>query len=312
MDGSKSFYSKILLFGEYSVIKDSWALAIPYPLFEGRLIFKRSNGRSIDLELRDFSKYLRKLFPTDKHLKAGDKELNFTFDVTSYEFDISQGLYFDSTIPRGFGLGSSGALCAALFDRYGKIDSKTSYNIFELKKVFAALESHFHGSSSGIDPLISFLNTPILIREKNELGPVEIPLYKEGEGAIFLLNTGRTRRTEPLVDLFLEKCNTEAFKRLCDDTLLPITNNCIISFLEGDKNALYKSYRLLSDFQYKYLAPMIPKLFYDIWEEGIKSQEYYLKLCGAGGGGFLLGMTQNFERTRKILNEHEVRRLFQL
>ena len=37
----KSFCSKILLFGEYSVIQNSMALAIPYPLFEGKLAFHR-------------------------------------------------------------------------------------------------------------------------------------------------------------------------------------------------------------------------------------------------------------------------------
>ena len=31
-----------------------------------------------------------------------------------------RGLYFESTIPQGFGIGSSGALCAAIYDRYSK------------------------------------------------------------------------------------------------------------------------------------------------------------------------------------------------
>ena len=33
----KKFYSKVLLFGEYSVIQHSMGLCIPYTLFDGKL-----------------------------------------------------------------------------------------------------------------------------------------------------------------------------------------------------------------------------------------------------------------------------------
>ena len=96
----------------------------------------------------------------------------------------------------------------------------------------AFLEGHFHGASSGIDPLISYLGKSILIKQKGELIPITLPELKEGKGAIFLVNTERPRRTEPLVNLFLEKCKTDSFSSLCQTELLPITNNCINHFLE--------------------------------------------------------------------------------
>lgn len=299
---SKSFFSKILLFGEYSVIRNSMALSIPYPLFEGKLTFRKDQSMNIDSELRAFSQYLHKLIQEQKNI--------FQFDISSFEFDLAQGLYFDSTIPQGFGAGSSGALVAAIFDRYGQ-EEVSLLDIRKLKQIFSQMESHFHGSSSGVDPLISYLNNPILIKNKNELGPVYLPKLNKGPGAIFLLNTRRSRKTEPLVNLFLEKCSNQHFADLCDHKLIPITNSCINNFLEGNLIELEKNFKALSHFQFEHFLPMIPKLFQDLWKKGLDSDQYYLKLCGAGGGGFLMGITRDFSKTRNLLDQYEIRPLMQ-
>lgn len=300
MSQSPAFVSKVLLFGEYSVIKQSRALAIPYPLFEGRLKFKRSKNIVIDSELKAFCQYLK---------KVQKENTPFCFDVSSFEFDIGQGLFFDSTIPQGFGVGSSGALCAALVERYTNCE-KDETKIQDLRDFFALLESHFHGSSSGFDPLISFLNKPVLIHDRQKLCTVTLPDYQQGQGCLFLLNTGRARRTEPLVNLFLEKCKSEHFNELCTDHLLPITNNCIDAFLEAEVQKLFENFKLLSQFQFENMKEMIPKIFQDTWEAGLSGEDYYFKLCGAGGGGFLLGMTRDFESARKGLEGQEIRPLF--
>lgn len=300
MKESRSFVSKVLLFGEYSVIKQSHALAIPYPLFEGKLKFKRSKTIVIESELKAFAQYLKKIQQT-QDLRG--------FDLSSFEFDIGQGLFFDSSIPQGFGVGSSGALCAALVDRYTNIEDDVE-QIDELKKFFSLIESHFHGASSGFDPLVSFLQRPILIGDQQKLSTVELPNYKEGKGCLFLLNTGRARRTEPLVNLFLEKCKSEEFNHLCQTHLLPITNHCISSFLNKDIPKLFETFNQLSEFQFQQMKEMIPTIFQDIWQTGLEGHQFYLKLCGAGGGGFLLGMTRDFESARKVLEGQEIRPLF--
>ena len=294
----KKFYSKIILFGEYSVIQNSMALLIPYSLFEGKLTFRRDNTSVIDPELKAFSLYLKQLMDSG--------QINFQFDLSSFEFDISQGLYFDSTIPQGYGVGSSGALVAAIFARYEQ-ENHSSLDIKRLKNIFAQLESHFHGSSSGVDPLISYLNSPILIKNKNELGPVTIPKFSKGKGGIFLLNTKRSRKTEPLVNLFLEKSRNESYFNLCEDVLTPITNNCIENFLDVDIDSLLKNFKLLSAFQHEHFSPMIPKLYRDLWSEGLVTNNYSFKLCGAGGGGFLMGITDDFQKVKRVLQAHELR-----
>jgi mevalonate kinase len=296
----KKFYSKVLLFGEYSVIQHSMGLCIPYTLFDGKLTFRRDNRVVVDPELKAFSLFIKQLIDNN--------QLGYQFDITSFEFDISQGLYFDSTIPQGYGVGSSGALVAAVFDRYEQ-ENHSSLDISKLKKIFSQLESHFHGASSGVDPLISYLNSPILIKSKNELGPVTLPKFPKGKGGVFLLNTKRSRKTEPLVNLFLEKINNAHFNELCENALKPITNNCINNFLEADTNSLLANFKKLSEFQFEHLSPMIPVLYRELWGEGIHSDDYFLKLCGAGGGGFLMGITRDFQKVKQVLSTHEIRLL---
>jgi mevalonate kinase len=299
MENSRSFQSKILLFGEYSIIQHSMALAIPYSLFEGKLVFKKKDQGGIDHELQSMSKYIESEASKNAVLKD--------FDNDSFEFDVSQGLVFNSSIPRGYGVGSSGALCAALFERYM---SKKPEKLQELRGVLASLEGQFHGSSSGVDPLISYLGEAILMNHGEEFLTVKIPEYDQGDGGIFLLNTGRARRTEPLVNLYLEKCKNEDFRRQCADELIPYTNQCIQSFLEGELDSLYDNFKKLSRFQYDHFSPMIPKLFKDVWIDGIESGDYILKLCGAGGGGFLLGITKDFKQAKKSLKDYELRPLY--
>ena len=35
---------------------------------------------------------------------------------------------------------------------------------------------------------------------------------------------------------------------------------------------------------------MIPKEFLDTWSQGLETGKFCLKLCGAGGGGMILGL----------------------
>ena len=95
--------------------------------------------------------------------------------------------------------------------------------ILELKNIFSSLESYYHGTSSGLDPLICYLNLPILIKSKNELGTVGIPNSNEGKGAVFLLNTGVVGKTQPLVKHFLERCKEKDFVKCLKANLKSIT-----------------------------------------------------------------------------------------
>ncbi len=68
----------------------------------------------------------------------------------------------------------------------------------------------------------------------------------------------------------------------------------------------------ISVFQFQHFLPMIPKLFQDIWLEGLETNQYFLKLCGAGGGGFILGFTHDFELTKKLISNHHLRIIYRI
>ncbi len=315
MSINQTFFSKVLLFGEYSIIKNSKALAMPYNLFSGHLSLESNDTQAgkaheSNAELKNVLMYL-------KHLKQTAK-LPFEFDLTSFEFDIGQGLYFNSSIPLGYGVGSSGAVTASLYDRYASSRSDFSAEnkkekILELKQHLALIESYFHGASSGFDPLLSYLDCPLLINSSTEIMPVTLPVGKKSaKGALFILNTKRARRTEALVSLFLEKLKQEEFAAICDEAIIPATNQCLINFLEGNASSFQKEMEVLSRLQFEHFKPMIPTLFQEKWELGLKSKQYFLKLCGAGGGGFLLGYTPDFEQYKNYFDNSEVRVLFKL
>ena len=46
---------------------------------------------------------------------------------------------------------------------------------------------------------------------------------------------------------------------------------------------------------------MIPKQFHELWKKGIETNDYYLKLCGSGGGGYILGFTENIDKAKEAL-----------
>lgn len=306
----KSFKSKILLFGEYSIIHDSMGLTIPFDFFKGKLTFKSRNlteeeARESNRHLAEYAKFLRS--------KVDEGSFSFKFDIEALECDIQKGIVFDSTIPQGFGVGSSGALVAALYDRYAfdKIipeDNPTGDQIIELKSHFAQMESYFHGTSSGIDPLICYLQEPLLIKSKNSIDKVGMPRPADTDGnrGIFLINTGKPGKTQPMVNIFLDKCREDGFVNLVRKEMIPFNNNCIKAFLKGEVKELLSNVKELSKFLLEYLNPMIPEKYRHIWKQGLESETFYLKLCGSGGGGYLLGFTEDLEKTRQELKDVKI------
>ncbi|MBI1222450.1 MAG: mevalonate kinase [Bacteroidetes bacterium] len=302
------FYAKILLFGEYGIIEDSMGLSIPYNFYKGKLSFE------VDTDNESIARSNSSLKAYAAHLRSEQEKgrLMTKIDVDALDADIAKGMHFHSDIPQGFGVGSSGALVAAIYNHYclNKIspaDNSARKEILALKQALAQMESYFHGKSSGMDPLICYLNIPILIKNKSDLDTVGLPSYNaEGKGAIFLLNTGNPGETQPLVNWFLEKLKHDGFRHMVKEQFVKYNDECIKSFLQGDYKPLFKSLKKLSKLALDNFTPMIPDLFHKLWQQGIDTNAYYLKLCGSGGGGFILGFTPDLSKAKKYLKEYEL------
>lgn len=300
------FYSKILLFGEYGIIKDSKGLSIPYNFYKGALkVSDNPNEEAVksNKSLEEFANYLG---------EVQDKDV-VSFNLEKLKEDVNAGMYFDSSIPQGYGVGSSGALVAAIYDKYAEnkitvLENLTRDKLLKLKEIFGLMESFFHGSSSGLDPLNSYLSLPILINSKDNIEPAGIPSQSvdHKKGAVFLLDSGIVGETAPMVSIFMENMKQEGFRKMLKNQFVKHTDACVDDFLKGDIKSLFSNIKQLSNVVLDNFKPMIPQQFHELWKKGIETNDYYLKLCGSGGGGYILGFTQDLDKAESALKDYKL------
>ena len=290
------YFAKLLLFGEYTIIRGAQALAMPLRQYSGSWQFAADED-PIRYSLEEFVQYLMRL------KERG--ELLTDMDLRRFEREVNRGLYFESDIPVGYGAGSSGALCAAVYRRFAiqPFERGDEAHYVRLKQQLAQLEGYFHGASSGVDPLICYLDHAVLLLPNGQARLVT-PSEKRAadRGAFFLLDTGISSKTGTLVEKFLLQCEDPGFAEAVKKELAPATENAIGHYLAGRREALMPEVGRISAFQYRHFQEMIPSPFVNVWKEGLHSDVFYLKLCGAGGGGFLLGYCQDEASARSSIN----------
>lgn len=271
---SRSFSAKLLLFGEYSILFDSKAIVLPLKEFSGHLaINDKFNATQLGSH--------RELWWLYSYcLNNKIYELN----LDDMKKDLQKGLCFESNIPQGAGIGSSGALVAAVFWQYAHSnflrDIVVNKNYSLARKILARIESHFHEQSSGVDPLSSLVDHPLLV-ETNKISKID---FDQSILEISIVDTKMQRKVKRNVSLFLEKCAQKDFLSKIKTDYLDITNNCVDSFIKKDKQLLKDSIKKLSKFQLNNFEEFIPKAYALEWERSLKNDEGLFKLCGAGGG----------------------------
>ncbi|NJC27465.1 mevalonate kinase family protein [Neolewinella antarctica] len=259
--------AKVLLFGEHTVLRGGRGLAVPY----GRLSLRWEESKPDETLLR-FGDYLKKEF---------SQEL---LDTNSLEDHLLEDWRLTGNIPVGYGLGSSGAVCAAIFDRFAT-DKGRQLSGNELRHQLARMENYFHGDSSGTDPLICYLQQPMLLGQG--VAPQAVQLPEDYGDYFFLVDTGRTRKASTLIRKFTEAYDGRPeFAAMVDNVWKPKADTAIDALLNNDRKALLKAFAEISEFQIKHLRTFIPKPIRKQWS----GSNYRLKICGAGGGGMLLGM----------------------
>jgi len=279
----KSFHSKILLFGEYGILKGSMGLAIPYSNYSGTLVQPDEDSILSHKQLESNS-VIKKLA-----LKISQIEpFAFKEQIKVFLEDALLGLYFDSTIPNSYGIGSSGALVAAIYDKYFYSDEQgkkeSQFYLKNLRIELSKIESFFHGKSSGTDPIVSFLNSPILLNAPSNHFKLQTP----SNFKIILIDTGKPSSTNDFMQLFDNK--TEKKPDLLK-IFIHKNNEAIISFLEN-RNNLFDVIKDFCDFESYFLSEMFycPENIAKLYEKHFNNLA--LKLSGSGGGGFLLGFAK--------------------
>lgn len=277
--------SKLILFGEYALLKGGNALGIPLPNFTGQLTLANSKRQfAVNSHL-----YLRKYLEWIKD----NTSLHSYIDVAKMEDLTADGLWFDSNIPLNSGLGSSGALVAAIIHEFGKKHME-EVSLPQLRNILASFEGFFHGTSSGIDPLLTYLNQPILIKGNGEIKKIQINSSKEIMEIIhFLLPVKGNGETEKLVGVFNDKYKVTSYSQVFNSEYMRVNNNAIAMYLSGSSTDFWNVLLDLSLKQLQFFAEMIDKETAHLIREGISTQKFGLKLCGSGGGGYALGFAKS-------------------
>jgi mevalonate kinase len=289
----RSFTAKLLLIGEHSVIEGSEAIVIPFPKFSASLQFGSLDSDEVhdsNTKINAFLKWIRENVPD-------------LIDADRLELDVQNGLFFSSTIPQGYGLGSSGALCAALYTSYGKeVMPLDEIYLQDTRMRLSSVENYFHGKSSGIDPLCIYYNQQIVVRDRNTLITWDNPMTRYPDIRIFLIDTGLTGKTGDLVLAFRNKLMHRDMQELFNHQYIPLVNQVVDAFvnMDPDFELLYE----LSVFQLHIFSDLIPGEFINMWHYGNDSGMYAMKLCGSGGGGYLLGFTGDAVKTEEVLREY--------
>ena len=287
------YYSKVILFGEYSMIFDATALMIPLKRFSAQWQFPQSRNRAASLtsnqSLKRFCQYL-----------SENEELSNLFDLQALRKDLNEGIFLASNVPSSYGLGSSGTLVAAVYDRYA-VQKGDDY--LQLKTLFGQMESHFHGSSSGIDPLQCYLGQPFKIT------PEKVEILENGflnkDIHICLIDTKIKSNTKPLVEHFKAQRENLEFLQHFQSEYVPCVTSCINSMIENDKKLFFRSLKQLSKGQLEFLRPMITDNTLELFTADYDFN-FGIKISGSGGGGYVLGFTDDVNATSNLLRDFEV------
>ena len=287
------YYSKVILFGEYSMIFDATALMIPLKRFSAQWRFaphlSAQGAAASNASLQRFADYLSSLDET--------KDL---LDLQRFHHDLHYNLFLDSNVPSGYGLGSSGTLVAAVYDAYAR--QKTD-DFLQLKTLFGKMESHFHGSSSGIDPLQCYLGKPFKITSKGVELLSDNFLHKGIH--ICLIDTKIKSNTKPLVNHFKQQREDAGFLGRFQTEYLPCVKTCIDTMVSDDKELFFNSLKQLTKGQLEFLRPMITDNTMDLFTADYDIH-FGVKISGSGGGGYVLGFTDDVEKTSTLLKNYDV------
>ena len=256
----KKYPAKILLFGEHIVLNGAKSLAMPFNKFEAYW-----NPEKEDSALQPFYDYLKSLsfIPTE-----------------SIENLKSLAPKFITDIPKGYGMGSSGALCAAVYEYFFPNFGRKENEL--IIKELALMECFFHGKSSGLDALVILINKPLLFTIEGI--KVLKALEKSQLSKLFLIDSGISRSSKIPIKSFI---NNQKNKKVIAK-LVFVNNEIVTSYLKKNQKDFAPLMRKISELQLHLFDSMITPYIREFWIKGLKSNDYFIKLCGAGGGGYFL------------------------
>jgi mevalonate kinase len=274
----KVFPAKLILMGEYSLLYGSSGLVLPLKKMFGQ--WEVSPEGLLDSSLLSLAHHLeQQKFPWLK--------------TDHFKKDVLKGLFFKANFPQGMGLGSSGALTAAIFHRYGITSGQDNTPTF-IRQLLSELEHYYHHTSSGVDPLVSYTQKPYLLEGLHSMEVVSIETitqWREKGLGVYLMPSFIPRKTSHLVESFRKFYQSSEFVSWVHREFVPRTNACVKSFISGEDH-FFAEIKSLAHEQQKFLRDFFPDQVKESMAKLRGYEQVAVKLCGAGGGGYFLVFTQ--------------------
>lgn len=271
MNRLKKYPSKVLLFGEYTVLSGGNALAVPVKNLTASWIKVDTPDDSLSEMFYQWCNYLGE---------------NISYiHVGKLRKDWKTGYRFVTNILTGYGVGSSGVLTAIVFDQYRMIEKPADLVVF--KKKLGGMESFFHGQSSGLDPLVSYLNKPVMVLA-GKVEEYHSRLDFQG-WKVYLLDSGQKRSTSDLVPVFKQKISEKSIFNLKIENELKRDVNEILNIVTKHSGEDFAAVvKRISEFQWEYMSWLVHENVKQLWQESLNNPYRAIKICGAGGGGYYL------------------------
>jgi len=256
----RTYSSKLLLFGEHLVLQGAMCLAIPYPSYSAQWA-----NEPWTADVGDFLDFLKGIpyLDSDRLKWLENAEMSLRSDI-----------------PRGYGLGSSGSLCAAFYEMLRPDHSKLPLD--QVINELAEIEGFFHGKSSGLDAFVILMNQPVLVKEGMP-SIVDVDITR-APFKIDLVDSGVSRSSKGLIKQFLKSDQ----QNHPSQELKMVNDQIITAIINEDYTHIKSQLNQLSELQYESMQYLIVDSVKSKWANSLKSESEVMKLCGAGGGGFYL------------------------
>jgi mevalonate kinase len=292
---------KIILFGEHFVVYgikailcsiDKRITATSQFVDDKKIRIKSSLGESVmDLNsINNLENVQQKFMKPFFYIAQKAIEENF----------VDQGIEIvvESEIPPGVGLGSSSAACVAVTASVNGLFHKLSKD--DVVKIAIQAERTVFEQNSGADSSVSTFGGLVSYDLKN--GFQNIP--SRNDLNFIISNSAQVHDTQDVVRQvknFKEE-NKDLFNKLCNEEI-DIVNNAITSLKENNLNKLgslmLKNHDLL-----KQIGVSTEKIDYLVKEA--KKTSHGAKITGAGGGGCIISLVDDFNKKNTLDNLRKI------
>lgn len=221
--------------------------------------------------------------------------------IPKFSLQVDGSKHVTSTIPIGHGLGSSAALCLAMFELTEKESFPNGLTFEERFGLLRKMESVYHTSSSGVDLLICAATGPVLIDMDNRHVPKVHSAEIRPPVELALIDVGsRQESNSRFIPRVLHRFKNDPQDSQKWERYKTLTASGIEAFLSGNTDVLGQALTQIREIQCK-VGMLAPELGQKLENS---SGVWGWKAIGAGGGGSVLVFGQkDFELSPDVRKE---------